>query len=100
MTSQMAPRRQRTSLTSAMGGRWKCRPRMVPAAALSEVLHKMDPPCLEPVGGEFLGAEEPGKEAAAVAARLKLDAPCAGKGGEGVNFIGRPRRRRSVRIVR
>src|SRR5262245_15656464 len=38
MTSSMAPRVHRTSLVSASGGYWKCRPRSVPFLRLREML--------------------------------------------------------------
>ena len=38
ITSQIAPFRQRTTLTSLCGGRWKCMPRRVPRLTDWEVL--------------------------------------------------------------
>ena len=72
MTTQTAPRVQRTSLFSACGASWKCRPRSVCASRAVDRA-ALDEPRRQPVLGELALAEHAREVAALVAAPLDVD---------------------------
>ena len=72
MMSRIAPRVQRTSLVSAVGGYWKCMPRSVPLSLLNATLAcAIDG--LQAVLGELVLAERAREEAAIVLPPLEVD---------------------------